>query len=307
MMTANGIHKEVTTGEIEALQRKMAELGQVAHLHLSDQTQSFGHLMGVGLYETPFFLGFSNLIPAYDARAAYLWVPQGTPEWRYAVEDTGLETCPIVYHPPLIDMLNGIFRAHFDAVQQLVDLPYRQAIPLEKRIDWVGTTFFCGGQPDEEDLTDQPDLVVTVDDFLTGNLLVEACSHTLGDSAGKLIATKIGTEWRPEQVLALRFGRGVRILDMDHPGNPTVNLLLCINQLLYPNYEIRKYRGHCTAETAYCITLAVHEWCTLERTYGRAAADTFFEPINTQTSLPAIDGSGFVLRWLQAKRKGGKP
>ena len=293
-----------TTEMIERFRSKLDELDVSSNLLLCKQTRKFGNWWVADRSMTPFYIRFCDKTRPSDRRAAYLWIANGQPEWRYAVEDTGIDTCSVVYHAPLTKKLDGIFKQHYRAIQQQTKLPaikMPDAVPIAERMAWVGTTFLCGSQPTGGDLLWQFDMVFTVQELDSCRGIVEDCGLTLAADAGKLYAREVGPWIYRERVIALHFGLQTRFLDIEHPGNPAVNVLLCTNQLLYPHYEIRKYRGLCCSESAYCITLAVHEWCALESRYGESAVYAVFEPISVDTVLPVIDPKGSY------HEKGGAP
>ncbi|HWK99937.1 MAG TPA: hypothetical protein VNQ55_08320 [Parapedobacter sp.] len=285
-----------TTEQIVLFRQTLDDLGISYNFHISKHTRQFGNWMEAEVSKAPFFIRFAHKIPARDTRAAYLWVSNGLPEWCYAVDDKGVDTCAVVYHAPLTKKLDGIFNQHLRAIQRLEKQTEAyeppEMIPIADRMAWVGTTFLCGSQPDTDDLFWQVDIALMVHEVDSCLHLVDGCSDTLGAHRGKLTAYEVGPITCPDRVIAIRFGSEARFLDIEHPGNPAFNVLRCVNELLYPHYEIRKYRGIRSSESAFCITLAVHEWCSLESHYGQSAVDAFFEPLSTDTELPTIEPRG---------------
>jgi len=281
-----------TVQQIGQLRQKLLELEEDRHCLFGARQLEFGNFLQANPHKDPFVIRLYNRIPPADRRAAYLWAVDGRAEWRYAVRDTGLQTCPLVYHAPLAAMLDRAFRMHLHALKKQVwQPPYEPPTPVTDRLAWVTTQFLCGSQPDREELLWQYP-AVTVHQMDSCHSLADECRLSLGADAGRFGIEPIGPDPCRGRILGLHFLDELYFLDIELPGNPALNVLICVNRLLYPHYEVRKYRGPESAECMHCITLALHEWCALESRFGEAAVGAVFEPITCQTALPVIDPWG---------------
>ncbi len=244
-----------TPQRFEQFRRKLLELDLSDQFLPGRSDLAFGNFLDADPHKEPFFVRLCTKIPVGDRRAAYLWLADGQPEWRFAACDRGIETCPVVYHAPLTRILDDAFAEHWRKIRKKAKQPPFQPptpVAVADRLDWVGTNFLCGCEPDRDELLWQ-DLAVMVHQVDSCYNLADECSRSLGADKGKLRVKEVGPKPWPWRILAIHFKAEVFFLDIELPGSPALNVLRCVNGALYPHYEIRKHRHSVTRESAFTM------------------------------------------------------
>lgn len=122
-------------------------------------------------------------------------------------------------------------------------------------------------------------------------------SYNLGRYERRLKLKWVDMRNYRERLLKIRFGRHVRFVDVGMTGSLYHHLLLCLNEILWPYFEIRRYRNGNTGPGGVLPILSVHDWDRLEHMYGSEAVDARFERITPQTQVDIpTDGRGNVIR-----------
>lgn len=227
--------------------------------------------------------------------AAYLSVVNGVAEWRYAETDCGYMRCPVVVHPEAIGQLDELFLRY-----------YRQNRPpdalgdggqhLSERLAWLNDHFFSTDEVVDSTIVQDEEMIGElfcwdgVFDFLT------YISYNLGHYRRQFKLAWVALRNYPERLLKIRFGRQVRFVDVGMVGCLYLHLLLCLNEIFWPYFEIRRYRNGNTGPGGVLPILSVHDWDRLEHMHGYEAVDSKFERITPKTELviPTDERGDFI-------------
>lgn len=257
----------------------------------------FGNEVLAFIHSHPFIIRFQEAPRRSQlAPVAYLSVVGGAVQWRYSPIDPGYERCPVVTHARAISELDDLFMRYYRQ-NQLPDALEDDRHHLSGRLMVFNECFFAGperGNP-----------IVSPEDPFIGKLIcnegawefVSQLADTLGIDRYRFDMKWVKSKRYPRRILVLRFGWPTRFVDVGMPGNLYLHLLLCLNELFWPHYQIRRYRNGNTGQGGILPILSVHDWDRLETLYGREAVDSKFERITPQTRVDiATDEWGDLIR-----------
>lgn len=211
---------------------------------------------------------------------AYLSVVDCLPEWRYSQWDPGYLRCPVMQDPAAIAKLDGLFLRYYrkHRLPDALDQPQRPS----GRLAWIDDWFFSG----EEEM----DHSTVIGEGIVGELYCsDGVFEFLAQLRGTLGVDRVlfRVDWVKagklgKRILSIRFGKQASFVDVAMAGNLYLHLLLTLNELLWPNHEIRRYRNGNTGQGGILAILSVKEWERLGQIRGREAVDRKFERIDAQ-------------------------
>lgn len=231
-----------------------------------------------------------------EGSVAYLSVVNGGVEWRYANLDCGYMRCPVVVDPKAIGQLDEVFMRYYRQ-NRLPDALGDDGQHLSERLAWLNDHFFSTDKVVDSTIVKDEEMIGElfcwdgVFDFLT------YISYNLGGHRRRFKLAWVDVRNYPERLLKIRFGRQVRFVDVGMAGCLYLHLLLCLNEIFWPYFEIRRYRNGNTGPGGVLPILSVHDWDRLEHMHGCEAVDSKFERITPKTELVVpTDGKGGFIR-----------
>lgn len=245
-----------------------------------DDHAGFGNRVIALPYTDPFIIRFEQYSGS-RVSAAYLSVVNGSAEWRYSQCDPGYLRCPLLHDPDTIRTLDGVFMMYYRK-HCLPDV-LSETRHLSGRLAWIDDWFFS----DETEV----DHSIIIGEDIVGELyccdgawdFLEYVRDRLGPDRCLFKVKWLKAGKHPERILSIRFDRQVSFVDVAMAGNLYLHLLLTLNELFWPNHEIRRYLNGNTGHGGILGILSVKEWHRLADIRGKDAVDRKFERITAQT------------------------
>ncbi|GGH00101.1 hypothetical protein GCM10007415_40010 [Parapedobacter pyrenivorans] len=231
-----------------------------------------------------------------EGSTAYLSVVNGVAEWRYADLDCGYARCPVVVDPEAIRQLDEVFLRYYRQ-NRLPDVLSDDGQHLSERLAWLNEHFFSTGEVVDSTIVQDEDMIGEL--FCWDGVweFLKYLSFNLGHYQRRFKLAWVALHNYPERLLKIRFGRHVRFVDVGMGGSLYLHLLLCLNEIFWPYFEIRRYRNGNTGPGGVLPILSVYDWNRLEQMHGCEAMDSKFERITPKTELfIPTDGKGEFIR-----------
>lgn len=228
--------------------------------------------------------------------AAYLSVVSGVAEWRYAEVDSGYVRCPVVLDPKGIQRLDELFLRYYRQ-NRLPDALSDDQQHLSERLAWLNDHFFSTDEVVDSTIVEDEDMIGELFCWDGVWTFLNYLSYHLGHERLRFKLEWVALRNYPERLLKISFGRQVRFVDVGMGGCLYLHLLLCLNEIFWPYFEIRRYRNGNTGPGGILPVLSVHDWGRLEQIHGCEAVDSKFEQITPKTELDIpTDGNGDFIR-----------
>ncbi|MFC3198129.1 hypothetical protein ACFOET_10955 [Parapedobacter deserti] len=156
---------------------------------------------------------------------------------------------------------------------------------LMTRVDMVGSWYFGRGGNPFLNVSTSDGLAFALDCCYGPLMVIESCSDVLAEDAHRLTYRLVGSGVIHERVLALQFECKTLYIDIAVPVNIYLHLLLCLNELLAPYYELRRYSRYIAANGDIILPLKPAEWETLTKQKGARKVEAAFQRITERTEL----------------------
>jgi len=155
----------------------------------------------------------------------------------------------------------------------------------ESRFDMVRNRFFGDCPfPRADGLTTNDDAYFVVYPDEGPSILLDRFQHAL-DEPRRFAYRLVGAEVLRQRVLLIQYDERKLYLDATLPGHPHNWLLMGLDQIVRPSYELRRYRLQPTYATNVFTVLAPADWRRLEREFGSQRLKKAFEPIHYRMCL----------------------
>lgn len=129
------------------------------------------------------------------------------------------------------------------------------------------------------------DLAFPLDPCYGPLAVVDWCALALRDDRHRLTYKLVSSGVMHERVLSMRFDNKTIYLDIAIPGNLYLHLLLCLNQVMYPYYELRRYRFRESDQGDLLVPMSPAEWHALEVLEGKPRVHETFQQLTERTTL----------------------
>lgn len=254
----------------------------------------FGHLLAFDPHVNPFIIRFY----AYEQqckRTAYLTVADGTVEWYYhPKKDPGHSRCPPLRDKAVLRQLDALFLRYYQNAKLPESLEgLTESLGAWDRVKWMNTYLFTHQPLDKNGILEWDEIAYDLYSWEEIFGFIDWFRYTLYNDYDKLSAREISIGADTHQVTVIEFDGKTRYIDTRMPGNLYLHFLLCLNDVLAPHYELRRYRE---SEFDYCgilFPMAPEEWQALEAQHGHEAVAAKFERLTPAIRLQIDDDEDF--------------
>ncbi|SEO14881.1 hypothetical protein SAMN05216436_13811 [bacterium A37T11] len=153
-----------------------------------------------------------------------------------------------------------------------------------RRINWVSQFLIEAKAYDLETIYGREDIGFFADPSGTPESLIDHCVDALvGDDP--LYCMLHGSLSRLEIVLVMAYREKAEVIKFSDTHADILQILLGINRLIQPEYEIRYWQEHPEGEYPLFFPLQKLEWDALERWHGKEKIQGLFEALTEKTFI----------------------
>lgn len=241
---------------------------------------SLGSFLQADPYSEPFVMQI--VYPIYpNGQVAYLSLQDGTPQWRYHETWVRYSLCPVVRDPVLVQWLDGLFAAFYLEAGLPASLGYSAGLPgPEDRVRWVRACLFESDRTDEALHREIDSWVYDLrrTDPLKNFLSWVACT-LLADGRTLRYTAFDSTGDRTADFYALRYGEREAYAYPGYEPDPVRYLASILNEVLHPDYELRRFRDPRLGKDGILMPLSRADWDSLADAFGPMTIEARFQPV----------------------------
>lgn len=249
-----------------------------------DDKAAFGGTLYADPEMYPFIVQFHKRNGIHHNETAYLAVIDGEVQWRHTYNVTGYQYCPIVDDQYLIERLDAIFARYYakhGLPGALTDL--EEPLGSWNRLEWTGAKFFGDQQPGDPTSLFPEHVVAELIVWDGIRSFLRVFSSSLYKDENHLSTKWVGPGKDRKRVLAMQYRAKTQYIDVAMPGNLVRQVLLSLNHVLWPDYEIRRCLDGFTGCGSMLLPMSPMDWERLEALHGRDAVAEKFEKITDRT------------------------
>ncbi len=241
---------------------------------------SLGSFLQADPYGEPFVMQI--VYPIYpNGQVAYLSLQDGLPQWRYHETWVRYSLCPVVRDPVLVQWLDGLFAAFYLEAGLPASLGYSVGLlgPGD-RVRWVRACLFDGPRVDEA-------LHREIDSWVYDlrraeplkNFLAWVACALLADGKALRYTAFDSTGDRTADFYTLRYGEREASAYPGLEPEPLRYLAGMLNEVLRPDYELRRFRDPKLGKDGILMPMTVADWDALAEAFGPMAIEARFQPV----------------------------
>lgn len=127
--------------------------------------------------------------------------------------------------------------------------------------------------------------------------VIESCATMLKEDSNRLTYRVVCSGVTRNRLLAIEFDGEPMYIDCTAPVNLYLYLLLCMDQLMAADYELRRYRHYIAQNGDVILPMRNREWKDLKMRRGVEEVNAAFERITASTELTVEPDKILRERW----------
>ncbi|SEM26604.1 hypothetical protein SAMN05216436_10342 [bacterium A37T11] len=157
-----------------------------------------------------------------------------------------------------------------------------------QKLDWMRNTLIEASDFDMEAISNQEEFGFFLLEEEGITELTAFCHTALARNEAPFYSTVI-LPTETDKVLLLYFKGRTAVIAFQEENTAILSVLLAMNQVLAPDYEIRYWRKHPPSSYPMFFPLKMDEWECLETQYGTETIDDLFEHLNEHTRIRFLE------------------